>query len=187
MIRVADDSARVTHLDSRARAAAVLVALVVSDAIRNGATPSSSSWFDGLARAVDEQDPLLASGIRQMPDWLDRDPAAVAEEISAWSKPPSGAAHNFEKWHGISPFATPSTLYALFAYARAPADPEEVLRAAVAVGGDVDTVAAMAGAMVGAAVGLGGLSSRLLSWAEYLNDQGTFGFADLVAVARAVG
>jgi ADP-ribosylglycohydrolase len=186
MIRIADDSARVTHLDMRSRAAAVLVALVVGDAIRGGPAACTPAWFEGLARAVEGQDPLLASGVREMPDWLGGDPTAVCDEITRWSAPPLGSAHQFERWHGISPFATPSVLYALFAYARAPADPEEVLRVAVAVGGDVDTVAAMAGAMVGAAVGLGGLGPRLSRWAELLNDQGDFGFEDLVAIARAV-
>jgi ADP-ribosylglycohydrolase len=187
MIRIADDSARVTHLDPRARAAAILVALVVSDAIRQGPTACLPAWFDGLARAVDPHDPGLASGIRKMPDWIGCDPVTVGDEIARWSESPLGAAHQFERWHGISPFATPSVLYALFAYVRAPADPEEVLRVAVAVGGDVDTVAAMAGAMVGAAVGLGGLTPRLSWWAQHSNDQGDFGFEDLVAVARAVG
>ena len=186
MIRIADDAARVTHLDERARAAAVLVALVVADAIAHGPTACSPTWFEDLARAVDAQDPLLASGIRKMPDWLGADPVTVADEITRWSQPPLGSAHQFERWEGISPFATPSVLYALFAYAHAPADPEEVLQVAVAVGGDVDTVAAMAGAMVGAAVGLGGLTPRLSRWAELLNDQDTFGLKDLVTIARAV-
>ena len=61
-----------------------------------------------------------------------------------------------------------------------------MLHVAVAVGGDVDTVAAMAGAMVGAAVGLGGLTPRLSRWAQLLNDQGAFGLEDLVTIARAV-
>lgn len=186
MIRIADDSARVTHLDMRSRAAAVLVALVVREAIRHGPTASSPAWFDALARAVDAQDPLLADGVRKMPEWLRGDPATVCDEITGWTKPPVGAAHRFDEWRGISPFATPSVLYALFAYVRAPADPEEVLRVAVAVGGDVDTVAAMAGAMVGAAVGLGGLTPRLSRWAKRLNDRGAFGLEDLVVVARAV-
>jgi ADP-ribosylglycohydrolase len=186
MIRIADDSARVTHLDMRARAAAVLVALVVRDAIRHGPAECSPVWFDALAHAVKAQDPRLASGIYKMPKWLGGDPITVGDEIARWSAPPPGAAHQFERWHGISPFATPSVLYALFAYARAPADPEEVLRVAVAVGGDVDTVAAMAGAMVGAAIGLGGLTPRLSRWAQLLNDQGAFGLEDLVTAARDV-
>lgn len=187
LIRIADDAARVTHLDPRARAAAVLVALVVADGIHNGPARCSPAWLDALAGAVAAQDPLLAGGIRHLPVWLGADPAVVAGEITAWSAPPLGAAHSFERWHGISPFATPSVLYALFAYLRAPADPEEVLRVAVGVGGDVDTVAAMAGAMVGAAVGLTGLTPRLHRWARLLNDQGCFGFDDLVAIARSVG
>jgi hypothetical protein len=121
MIRIANDSARVTHLDERARAAAVLVALVVADGIRRGPTVSSPAWFDALAHAVDAQDPGLASGIRKMPEWLGGDPVTVGDEIARWSAPPLGAAHHFERWHGISPFATPSVLYALFAYVRAPA------------------------------------------------------------------
>jgi ADP-ribosylglycohydrolase len=183
---IADDSARITHLDERSRAAAIVVALVVNDAIRHGPRACSSAWCDALARVVDPKDAKLASGMRKMPEWLRGDPAAVGHEIARWSKPPSEAAHRFEEWRGISPFATPSVLYALFAYLRAPADPEEVLRVAVAVGGDVDTVAAMAGAMVGAAVGLRGLTPRLLRWAQLLNDQGTFGVEDLVRIARAV-
>jgi ADP-ribosylglycohydrolase len=186
MIRIADDSARVTHLDMRSRAAAVLVALVVRDAIRRGPATCTAAWFEGLARAVEGQDSLLASGVRKIPDWLGSDPVTVCGEITRWSAPPVGSAHQFEQWHGISPFATPSVLYALFAYARTPVDPEEVLRVAVAVGGDVDTVAAMAGAMVGAAVGLSGLGPRLSQWAQFLNDQGDFGFEYLVAIARAV-
>ena len=186
MIRIADDSARITHLDRRARAAAILVALVVRHAIRQGPTACSPAWFDALAHAVDPKDPKLASGIRKMPEWLSGDPVTVGNEIARWSEAPFGSAHQFELWAGISPFATPSVLYALFAYARAPADPEEVLRVAVAVGGDVDTVAAMAGAMVGAAVGLGGLTPRLSRWAEFLNDQGGFGFEDLVKIAHDV-
>jgi len=50
-----------------------------------------------------------------------------------------------------------------------------VLRRSVSVGGDVDTVAAMADAMVGAAVGMSVLDARLQAWSACLNDQDTFG------------
>jgi len=48
--------------------------------------------------------------------------------------------------------------------------------------GDVDTVAAMAGAMVGAAVS--GLDVRLQAWSACLNDRDTFRRNDLVALAH---
>jgi len=186
LIRIADEQARITHADMRARAAAILVAVVVADAIRCGPTTADQPWFDRLAKTVESYDALLASGVRKMPDWLNEDPATVCKEITAWSAPPTGALHPFSRWDGISPFATPSVLYALFAYSRAPNDPEEVLHIAVAVGGDVDTVGAMAGAMVGAAVGLDGLTPRLAKMAGHLNDQGAFGVDDLIEIARAV-
>ena len=80
-----------------------------------------------------------------------------------------------------------SVLYAFYAFRMSPNDPGAVLQTAVSVGGDVDTVAAMAGAMVGAAVGLSGLDTRLEAWSRRLNDQGTFRRHDLVALARDLG
>src|SRR5262249_5202426 len=50
--------------------------------------------------------------------------------------------------------------------------------------GDVDTVAAMAGAMVGAAVGMSGLDVRLQAWSACLNGRDTFRRNDLVALAH---
>lgn len=201
LIRIADDQGRVTHMDMRSRAAGILVALVVADGIRWGtvAMPAirhqafplaprryAAAWFERLAQAVESRDPLLASGVRKMPDWLPLDPTTVCAEIRAWSKPPADSPYHFSRWSGISPFATPAVLYALYAYARTPQDPEEVLRVSIAVGGDVDTVAAMAGAMVGAAVGLNGLTPRLQKLAGLLHDQGSYEVDDLIEIARAV-
>jgi len=50
--------------------------------------------------------------------------------------------------------------------------------------GDVDTVAAMASAMVGAAVGMSGLDVRLQAWSACLNGRDTFRRNDLVALAH---
>jgi ADP-ribosylglycohydrolase len=49
------------------------------------------------------------------------------------------------------------------------------------VGGDVDTTAAMAGAVSGAYLGLEAIPSRL---AHRLTDQGTWGFAELVELTH---
>jgi ADP-ribosylglycohydrolase len=69
---------------------------------------------------------------------------------------------------------------------RSPKEPEQVLQRSVSVGGDVDTVAAMAGAMVGAAVGLEGLGPRLRAWAARLTDRGAFGQSELIALAHSL-
>jgi ADP-ribosylglycohydrolase/alpha-beta hydrolase superfamily lysophospholipase len=189
-LRVADEQALVTHADPRARAAAILVADVVADACaRNAgalAEVGTPPWCARLAARVRAMDPVLASGLEALPGWLALPEEEVAARVTAHASPPRGAAHAFEAWHGISPFATPSALYAVFAYARSPGDAPRVLERAVAVGGDVDTVAAMAGAMVGAAVGLAGLGPRLARWARSLEDQGAYGFAELVRIAHAL-
>lgn len=67
IIAISGDAARITHLDARSRAAAVLVSLVVHDAIARGPASCSPAWCDDLARTVESQDPRLAGGIRTMP------------------------------------------------------------------------------------------------------------------------
>ena len=183
-LRVADEQARVTHLDPRSRAAAILVADVVALALHN-------NWQGGrkglawLASRVDAQDPLLARHLTvDMPGWLEADDPGA--EIAAAGEAPAGSGHKFERWHGISPFATPSVLYALYAFLKTPLQLEEVLARSVAVGGDVDTVAAMAGAMAGARSGLSGLGPRLTRWAGHLNDQGQFGSTHLAGLGAAL-
>lgn len=189
-LRVAEEQARVTHADPRARAAAVLVADVVSDALLRDddafGEVGSPAWCTLFAARVKPLDEVLAAGLTRLPGWLSGAHDVVAAEIAAFASPPGGAARAFEEWQGISPFATPSALYATYAYARSPREVEAVLQRSIAAGGDVDTVAAMAGAMVGAAVGLSGLSPRLRAWAGRLQDRGAFGLAELAALGHAL-
>lgn len=184
--RIADEQARITHLDLRSRAAAILVADVVGDLL-DGRDPYDPSWSAHLAERVASMDQALSEGVRSMPALLSASEDDAATWIAKAGTAPAGSAHKFEQWHGISPFATPSVLFALYAFLRSPRDADAVLRCSVAVGGDVDTVAAMAGAMVGAHVGWSGLSDRLRRWAERLNDQGTFGLEELSALAQSLG
>jgi ADP-ribosylglycohydrolase len=59
----------------------------------------------------------------------------------------------------------------------------ETICTAIAVGGDVDTTAAMAGAVAGAHLGRAAVPEPL---ARRLDDQGTFGHAALVELATDV-
>jgi ADP-ribosylglycohydrolase len=180
-LRVADEQARVTHLDERSRAAAVLVADAVALALQ-GWEGENLAW---LASRVQDLDPLLAHHLTDdMPRWLEMDDPDA--EIAKAGNPPHGSGHHFSRWHGISPFATPSVLYALYAYLKTPLQPEQILARSVAVGGDVDTVAAMAGAVAGARSGLSGLGPRLTRWAGCLNDQGHFGPTHLAGLGAAL-
>ncbi|MCU0658067.1 MAG: ADP-ribosylglycohydrolase family protein [Polyangiaceae bacterium] len=180
--QVADEQARITHADPRARGAAVLVAEVVAGALEDQ-DPCSAEHLNALAEAVSSLDPVLAGALGQVPRWVAMEAeAAMAEIARVGMEDESKLAGS--RWHGISPMATCSALAAFVAYARSPLDAEQALGTAIAAGGDTDTVAAMTGAMVGARVGLTGLTTRLRRWASLLQDQGTDGPEELIALAH---
>jgi len=68
-----------------------------------------------------------------------------------------------------------------YSFFRTPKDYWATISTAIEVGGDVDTTAAMAGAISGAHLGLDRLP---LAAAHQLTDQGTWGFAALVELAH---
>ena len=86
-----------------------------------------------------------------------------------------------EGWRGISPFVTTSVLWSLYSFLRTPEDYWETVCTAIAVGGDVDTTAAMAGAISGAYLGLDAIPLHL---ARCVTDRGTWGFSELVGLAH---
>jgi ADP-ribosylglycohydrolase len=68
----------------------------------------------------------------------------------------------------------------LYAFLMYPESYLEAIGLALAAGGDVDTTAAMTGALVGARVGLAGIPSAM---ASSVHDQGTWGYEQLVQLA----
>lgn len=66
-------------------------------------------------------------------------------------------------------------------FLRTPEDYWETVGTAIVPGGDVDTTAAMAGAISGTHVGIWGLPSELV---EQVNDQGQWGFGELVELSH---
>ena len=81
---------------------------------------------------------------------------------------------------GIPPFVTQSVLWSLFAFAQAPDDYREAIAIAMLGGGDVDTTAAMTGALSGARLGLEAIPRQ---WALQVHDHHTWQYDELVALA----
>jgi ADP-ribosylglycohydrolase len=88
----------------------------------------------------------LRDRLRAIPSWLDRDPVDVFAET----------------WTGA--FALESVPAAIYAFLRAPADPRTVLLTGANAGHDTDTIASMAGNLVGAWLGAGALAAGLPDW-----------------------
>ncbi|WP_242715432.1 ADP-ribosylglycohydrolase family protein [Microcoleus vaginatus] len=104
-------------------------------------------------------------------------PSESAVELISRAGLPLNYQHS---WQEISPFVVGSVLWSLYAFLRTPQDYWEILCTSIAVGGDVDTTAAMACAISGAFLGLEAMPNQL---AELLNDQGSCGLGELIKLA----
>ncbi len=175
LIQAAHDQGRITHKDRRCSAGAVAIAGAVALALRPGEVvvesfvPQLSQWV----RAIDAQ---FAGHVLQLSESVNLTPEQAAPLISRCGPP------DFEDdWKWISPFVVPSVLWSLYSFLRTPEDYWETISTAIEVGGDVDTTAAMAGAISGAHLGLNRLP---LGLARRLTDQGTWGFSELAELAH---
>jgi ADP-ribosylglycohydrolase len=174
--RAAVEQGRVTHRDPRCAAGAVAIAGAAALAARS-ATLDPTEILAELTPWVEAEDAEMGRAVGGVGEWLTLTPQAAAARLHASGLDP----HHTREWRGISAFVVPSVAWSLYAFLRAPDDYWMVVRTAIAVGGDTDTMAAMAGALAGARLGSAMLPPPLL---ERLTDRGAWGAAELEALAR---
>jgi ADP-ribosylglycohydrolase len=177
MIRVVREQSRITHLDPRCAAGAIAVARAVTLASRP-APISASAFLSDIAACAEGEDHGVAVAIRNLESWLSLDPPSAERHVQNAGLDPE----NVEPWQGISGSVVPSVLWSLYAFLRSSDDYWETICVAIGVGGDTDTMAAMAGAMSGARLGTGSLPQPLLG---RLTDRGEWGADALAELARA--
>lgn len=176
MVRTAHNQGRITHRDPRCSAGAVAIAGAVAMAVRGGEI-EAGRFLSQLAEWAALFEGSVVDALRQVVEWVPLPPEEVATLVS-------GIGHNPDypaEVCGISPFVTTSVLWSLYSFLRSPNDYRETVRTAIAVGGDVDTTAAMAGAISGAYLGLDAIPE---SWARRVTDRGSWGYDELVGLAR---
>jgi ADP-ribosylglycohydrolase len=176
MCRIAAEQSRVTHADPRCAAAAVAVAGAVALAVTE-ATIHRRTFLERLARWVAHEDGGVAAVVEGIDGWADLEPRDAARHLHALALDPLAP----REWQGISACAPPSVAWALYAFLRTPGDYWATVRTAIAVGGDTDTMAAMAGAVAGARLGPGPWPAAMLA---RLTDRGRYGADNLEALAR---
>jgi ADP-ribosylglycohydrolase len=89
-----------------------------------------------------------------------------------------------EQWgDGISSGVRQSSLWAIYAFCKHPDDYKSCISVAIGCGGDVDTTAAMAGALVGARLGFAGIPQV---WRETIHDVDVWGLEDICGLVRSV-
>jgi ADP-ribosylglycohydrolase len=176
LLRVAYDQGRITHRDVRCSAGAIAIAGATAVVVGN--PEADVNYLCGkLSKWTRQFDPLLAEAFQQMPGWIQKPPGDVFRTIASIGVEPGHS----DGWEGISPFVTGSVLWSLYSVLRSPGDYWEAICTAVAVGGNVDTTAAMTGAIAGAAVGLTALPRDL---ARLVSDQGEWEYEALVGLAK---
>ncbi len=174
LVRAAVDQGRCTHADPRCSAGAVAIAGAVALALTLP-TIAPEAFAARLAELTAGIDSSVSRALAALPPVLALSPTEALPWLLELSNPdvPDIAG-------GVSPFVTTSVLWSLYAFLRAPETYSEALVTAISVGGDVDTTAAMTGAIAGARLGLGALPKDLVG---RVNDRGTWRASDLIALA----
>jgi ADP-ribosylglycohydrolase len=176
MCQAACEQSEITHGDQRCAAGSVVVAGAVVLAAQPG-TLDSAEYLDQLAEWAACVEDSLASAVRELTSWCGLDPVPAARHLHEAGLDPDYR----ETWRGISACVTPSVLWSLYSFLRSPDDYWETICTAIAVGGDTDTMAGIAGAISGARLGVAALPSHLL---PRLTDRGEWGAEQLAALAH---
>jgi ADP-ribosylglycohydrolase len=178
LVGAACDQGRITHKDPRSSAGAVAVSGAVALALQEK-NISPESFLSVLAELTRTVEPGFSSDLRNLMHWVSLAPEEAFTFIGR-----AGADAEYvddDEWKGISAFVVSSVLWSLYSFLRTPDDYWETICTAIGVGGDVDTTAAMAGAVSGAFLGIGAIPRHLTA---LLNDRGTWKSEELIALAH---
>lgn len=178
IIQAAHTQARITHKDPRCAAGAVAISSAVA-LVLQGNPVNPGSFLSSLADWTAEVEPAFASELIELTGWMSLPPDNALDFISK-----AGIDEDYvyeDEWQGITPFVVSSVLWSLYSFLRTPENYWETICTAIGVGGDVDTTAAMAGAISGAYLGLDAIPSAL---SRLLTDRGTWRFDELVDLAH---
>lgn len=176
MVEATVEQSVMTHLDPRCSAGALAVAGAVSLAAKR-APVRNKEFLGALGALTAPADQSVAEAIRGLGQWVHLAPPDAARRLHDERLDPSDTG----EWRGISAFVTPSVVWSLYAFLHTPDDYWATVCTAIGVGGDTDTMAAIAGAISGARLGPAALPAGLV---ERLDDRGGWGRDALIGLAR---
>lgn len=156
IVRDAEVQGVITHKDPRSLAGGAAIAAAVAVALEDG-EPDPRHFCDAVAESARAFSSEFATLLASLPRLLKWEPRPAVQAIARMGLQPDESPD----WPGISPFVVPSVAMAIYAFLREPGDFRAALRIALRAGGDVDTTAAMVGAISGAHLGMVGLPARL--------------------------
>ena len=146
----------VTHKHPLAIDAAIAVATAVADAVATS-TVNVPRFLHGVAQSIEHRSPELGEHIRQVQAWLKLPEDGALQAIAN-----TGDGRTRDGF-GIPALAEPTVLPALYAFLKSPTDYIATIDTTLRIGGDVDTIAAIAGAISGAHNGLACIPANLVT------------------------
>lgn len=160
LLQAATDQAIITHTAEMSVAGSMAIAMATAmclNASKETSSPLEPGWWSWLSRFVWAHNAEFGSDIAALTKLVfdgrkkGRAPGsnAEAETVLAWLMEDDDPS-----WDGISPWARTSVLWSLYSLSAHPEDIWKAIAMAIWPGGDVDTTAAMTGALVGARVGI---------------------------------
>lgn len=180
---VARDQSISTHAAPDAILGAFLMAYAVGGVLHDSVDLSAgdrqrSAFFQTLANVsvVGQTENNYRDALWFMAHNLDMGREQMLERVLETQE----ASEIENEWPGISPYVVPSVLWSIYSFVRSPSDYLETVKTAIWPGGDIDTMAAMAGALSGAYNGVGAIPNNV---AQQVNDRGAKGYDYLVVLA----
>jgi ADP-ribosyl-[dinitrogen reductase] hydrolase len=146
---------RITHRDPRSVAGGVVVAKA-AQLLATEPAADPVSFCPALAEVARAYSPEFAGWLERLPA-LVREPPESALPTIAWAGMP---APEFDA-PIITPFVIPTVLAALWCLFRDPGSWPGAVAAVIRLGGDVDTLGAIVGALAGVRFGVGAIPAHL--------------------------
>ena len=169
-----EDTARVcmpTHNTNIAIAGAAAVAAVISSAlVGRDLDGLEEAFFTGVREGMKQGQPWTAASIEHRTRWALEIVRSERSEEDIWTE-----LYNYIGT-GVATTEAVPTAFALVIYYEA--DPWPVIRAAANIGGDCDTVGAIAGSMAGAVSGAASFPDQVAPLLEKVNQLDLAGYAD---------
>jgi ADP-ribosylglycohydrolase len=146
---------RITHRDPRSVAGGVAIAKA-AQVLATESDLSPTRFCNAVASAMYPYDAVFAELVRELPARLGEDRHVALDKI-AWA---GMGTPEFDR-PIITPFVVPTVLAALWTVLRFPDSWPRAVAAAIRLGGDVDTLGAIVGAVMGAKLGVDSIPQHL--------------------------
>jgi ADP-ribosyl-[dinitrogen reductase] hydrolase len=152
---VVADISRITHQDPRSVAGGVAIAKAAQ--LLTNDVRSPGAFCQEIAEATEVYEPQFAGMVRELPSLMMKSPQTILQHI-AWS---GMARPEFDK-PIITPFVIPTVLASLWCVLENLDSWSKAVAKALGLGGDVDTLGAVVGALMGTRLGVAGIPGHLV-------------------------